>query len=56
MNEPWTKYVKPCQHNGVEHDCTHQYIEGWDVDSFLSWLETHDREVAVRALWGQTHE
>lgn len=54
MSEPvWVKYVKPCPHNGVEHDCTHAYIEGWDVDAFLNWLAEHDREVVQRALEAQ---
>lgn len=39
------EYTKPCPDNGVEHDCTHEYLMWWDRDSFDRWLEEHDREI-----------
>lgn len=27
-------YVKPCEENGVSHDCSHEYIHRMPVDRF----------------------
>ena len=38
MSDDWKRYVKPCNADGVEHDCMYEFIQGWDVESFTVWL------------------
>jgi hypothetical protein len=38
MSDDWKRYVRPCNADGVEHDCMYEFIQGWDVESFTVWL------------------
>lgn len=38
-------YTKPCPANGVEHDCTQDYLMYWDRDLFDRWLEDVKHQV-----------
>lgn len=49
MPKRWERYVRDCTANGIEHDCAHEFIDGWPLEDFESWLRGHDAVLGRKA-------
>ena len=52
--DEWRDYVQPCSANGVEHDCTYDYVTSWPVELFEAWLAEVIRD-AKHDGWVEGH-
>lgn len=53
--DEWKRYVRPCDADGVEHDCLYEFIAGWDVESFTEWLLSERARIwdeCAETAWG----
>ena len=57
--DDWEQFVAPCASNGVEHDCSYEFVDGWEVESFRTWLAEvirAAREEGFQAGWWASGE